>query len=121
MSRVVGAGALGASAAERAQSVVAQRPAGPLRGNPPTASQNVAGNGEFMGRRADVVAGVVQHQVFEMHQLAVDPQRGAGVSKMGSFDPSAPHVGTGNTLVEPRQGAASLGDGQQQGGQWQLG
>ncbi len=39
-----------------------------------------------MGRGADVVAGVVQHQVLEVDELAIDPQRGAGIGKMGAFE-----------------------------------
>jgi hypothetical protein len=32
----------------------------------------------------------LQRQIFETHQLAVDPQRGAGVGKMASFDLALP-------------------------------
>ncbi|MDX0567898.1 hypothetical protein GOL81_30720 [Sinorhizobium medicae] len=43
-----------------------------------------------MGWRADVVAGVVKHQVLEMDEFAVDPQRRRGIGEMGSFDPALP-------------------------------
>lgn len=42
------------------------------------------------GSGTDVGAGVVQDYVLEMHAFAVDPQRGAGVGKMRSLDPSFP-------------------------------
>lgn len=58
---------------------------GRLRCDAPAAAQHVAGDGEFVGRGADVVAGGVQHQVLEVDEFAIDPQRGAGV---GEVDPS---------------------------------
>ncbi|WP_411741784.1 hypothetical protein [Sinorhizobium medicae] len=35
-----------------------------------------------MRRGADVVAGIVQHEILEVDELAVDPQRGAGIGKV---------------------------------------
>lgn len=61
----------------------AQRPAGHLRSYSSAGFQDAAGDGQLMGWRPDVEAGVVQHEVFEMHQLAADPQRSARVGKMG--------------------------------------
>lgn len=35
-----------------------------------------------MGRCADILCGVVKNEVLEMDELAVDPQRGAGIGKV---------------------------------------
>lgn len=49
------------------------------------------------------MAGVVQDKVFEMDELAVDPERGAGVCEMGSFNPAGSYLGTGDPLIETRE------------------
>ncbi|SEI19721.1 hypothetical protein SAMN05216228_104923 [Rhizobium tibeticum] len=41
-------------------------------------------------RRADIFRGVVQDEVLEMDELAVDPQRGAGIGEMRWFVSVAP-------------------------------
>ena len=38
-----------------------------------------------MGWCANIGPGVVEHKVFEMNKLAVNPERGAGVCKMTAF------------------------------------
>lgn len=50
----------------------------------------------------------MEDEVFEMDEFAVDPQRGAGVSEMGSFDPALSDRRTGDALVQTRQGDASV-------------
>ena len=42
--------------------------------------------GQLVGRGADVHAGVVEHEVVEVDQFAVEPQTGAGVGKVGAGD-----------------------------------
>jgi len=59
-----------------------------VRYNAPTGAKNVAGDCQLVGRRANIAGGIVKYKVLEMDQLAVDPQRGAGIGKMGSFDPA---------------------------------
>jgi hypothetical protein len=49
------------------------------------------------------VADVVQHQVLELDEFAIDPQRGAGVGKMHAFDPALDHRRAGDALVVPEQ------------------
>jgi hypothetical protein len=100
--------------AKAAQTVGTQRPARRLRCDPSAGFQDVAGDGQLMGRRADVGAGVMQHQVLEMHEFAVDPQRGAGVGKMRSFDPALTDRRTGDPLVKPGQGRAGVRNRSQQ-------
>lgn len=48
--------------------------------------QDVAGDGQFMGRGAAVRAGVVQNQTVEMDQFTIDPQRGAGIGEVRALE-----------------------------------
>jgi hypothetical protein len=43
-------------------------------------------SGELMGGAADVLLGIVQHEVLKMHELAFEPQGGAGVQEVGAGD-----------------------------------
>jgi hypothetical protein len=69
------------------------------------------GAGQRVGRGADVHFGVVQHEVLEPHELAVERQAGQGVGEMGPRDPAFADGARPETLVEP--GEAILG-----GGEW---
>lgn len=62
-----------------AETVCRQRSAGWLPSNSPAGAQHVAGDCQLVSGRAEVVAGILQHKVFEVDELAVDPKRGAGV------------------------------------------
>ena len=59
-----------------------------------------------MGRRADITQAVVEHQVFEMHELAVDPQRGAGIGELRPFEEARADRRAGNALVETGERSA---------------
>ncbi len=50
--------------------------------NLPSGAQDGMGDGQFVGGRADIEAGVMQDEILEMHEFAVDPQRGDGVGKI---------------------------------------
>lgn len=60
-----------------------------------------------MGRGLGVEARVVQHEVFE---VAVDPQQGAGVSEVSSFEDAGAGGGAGDTLVDAGQRRGGIGD-----------
>ena len=91
-----------------------------LRGDPPAGPEDIAGDGQLVGRRADVGAAVVQHQVLEMDEFAVEPQRGASVSKMGAREKAGADGGAGDALVETGKCDAG-GEGRfQQRLQWQF-
>ncbi len=79
--------------------------AGSLAGDAPAGFQNIAGDGQFVGEGADVAGGVVQHQVFEVDEFAVDRQRSAGIAKMGSFDPPSP---TGERAMRSSRHASTM-------------
>lgn len=61
-----------------------------------------------MGGCADVSESVVEDEVFEVDEFAIDPKGGAGVGKVFPFEPSAADGGAGDALVETREGAAGV-------------
>jgi hypothetical protein len=73
---------------ERPKPVGGKSPAGELRGNAPAGAQHVAGDCQLVGGCANISDIVMEDEVFEMDQFAVDPQRGTGVGEMGPFYPS---------------------------------
>lgn len=52
---------------------------------------------------------IMQDEVLDMDELAIDPQRGAGIGEMHALDPSLTDRGAGNSLVEARQGRSRIG------------
>ena len=50
-------------------------------GDAAAGAQHGMGAGELVGRGADVHAGVVENEIFEVDELALQPQAGAGVGK----------------------------------------
>ncbi|MNV41024.1 hypothetical protein D3C71_1326460 [compost metagenome] len=78
-------------------------PAGWLGGDPPAGSQYVTSDCQLMGRCANIPRGVMEDEVFEMDELAVDPERRTGVGELGALDPSLTHRRTGDALVQTRQ------------------
>lgn len=100
---------LGTGPAQAVQASRALRPTGLLRRNTPARPHHAAGNGELMGRGANIVAGVMQHEVFEVDQLAIDPERGASVGKTHALKPARPHRRSCDPRVEPRQRDTCVG------------
>src|SRR3954447_22317967 len=66
-----------------------------------------------MGRCADVHASVVENQIFEVDQLAFQPQTGARVSIMCARNPAVADRALGQAFVEP--GKRVLRDGERLG------
>jgi hypothetical protein len=54
-----------------------------------------------VGRGANVGAGIVEDEVLEMHEFAVEPQRGAGIGKFLAFQEAGADRRSGDALVEP--------------------
>ena len=52
---------------------------------------------------ADVHAGVVQHEVLQMDELALEPERGGGIGEMCPRDPAVTDGARSQPLVEPCQ------------------
>jgi len=59
-----------------------QRPPRRLAGHAPAGAQHVAGDGEFVGGRAGIAKGVVEDEVFEVDELAIDPEGCAGIGEV---------------------------------------
>ena len=76
--------------------------------------------GELVGRGADVHVGVVQDEVFEVDELALEPERGGRVGEMLALDKAVAHRRTGQPLVEARQNLGRARDRPDQGVQGQI-
>ena len=76
--------------------------------------------GELVGRRADVHVGVVQDQVLEVDELALEPERGGRVGKVLALDKTVAHRRAGQPLVEARQNLGRARDRPDQGLQGQI-
>ena len=71
--------------------------------------------GEFVGRGADVHVSVVQDEVFEMDELALQPERRGRIGKMLALDKTLADGRAGQALVEPRQSLGRACDRPEQG------
>ena len=69
--------------------------------------------GQLMGRGADVHVGVVEHEVVEVDQFAVEPQAGRGIGEVGARDPPLADRAFGEPLIEA--GERVLGGGERAG------
>ena len=56
--------------------------------------------GEFVGRGADVHAGVVQDEVLEVDEFALEPQCGGRVGEVLALDKTVADRRAGQPLVE---------------------
>ena len=93
--------ALPAPAAQAGEPGRRQRPVGFGVGDAAAGAQHGMGPGELMGRGANVHVGVVEHEVVEVDQLAVEPQAGRGVGEVGAGDKAGADRAFGEPLVEP--------------------
>ena len=92
---------------------MSHRAQGPLRrgaGNPAAGPQHRLGARQRMGRRMDIHAGVMQHQVLEADELAGEPEAGAGVLEMGPADKTLGDRARPDALIEA--GERILGGGE---------
>lgn len=94
---------------QRPKTVGRKRPIRQLGGDASAGAQDVAGNGKFVGGGADIAGGVVEDEVFEMNELTVDPERGAGIGKLAAFEEAGADRRAGDALVETRQRDAGCG------------
>jgi len=69
----------------------------------PACTQHIAGDRQLIARRASIFGSVVQDEVLEIGKLAVDPQRGAGISKMDTLEEVRAHRRPRNPLVQVRR------------------
>jgi len=90
-----------------------QRPVGFFRGDAAAGAQDDMGAGELVGGGADVHASVMENQIFEVDELAVQPQAGSGVGEVGAGDKTGADRAVGEAFVEPGEGI--LGGGERPG------
>jgi hypothetical protein len=79
-----------------------------LADDPPASAQDVAGDRQFMGRCANIPRGVVQDEVFEVDEFAIDPQRGAGIGEVLPLEEAASDRRARNPLIETGEGNAGV-------------
>ena len=65
-----------------------------------TGFQDVAGDGEFVGGCADVAECIMQDEVLEMDEFAIDPERGVRVEEMRALEKAPTDGRTGDALIE---------------------
>jgi hypothetical protein len=68
------------------------------------------GSRQLMAGAADVLLGIVQHEVLKMDQLAFEPQGGASVQEVGAGDEAFADRAFAQPLVEPRQRVLGRGE-----------
>ncbi|CEG10444.1 hypothetical protein BN961_03884 [Afipia felis] len=90
-------------APQRVESAGGQRPVGFFAGDAPSRAQHGVGAGELVGRGADVHAGIVENEILQMDEFALQPQSGAGVGEVRSADPPVADWALGQPLVEARE------------------
>jgi hypothetical protein len=71
------------------------------------------GTSQLKGRSADVHAGVVENEVIEVDERALEPQTGMGVGEVAPGGPAGADRAPGKALVEP--GGRILGGGERAG------
>ena len=57
-----------------------------------------------MGGCANILRGVVEDEVFEMHKFAVDPEGRTGIGEVGALNPALTDRRAGDALVQTREG-----------------
>ena len=108
----------------RRRSRHAGRTSRPDKAQPGSPARSAAGDQRAMrphrrhAGRAGIHARVMQHQVFEMGEIALEPDAGAGVAEVAAGQPSLADAAGPQPLVEPRNGVLGLGDGAEKGRQY---
>jgi len=69
-----------------------------------------------MRRRAQIHLDIVQDEVFQVDELAGEPQAGAGVMKMGAGAKTVANRAGAQSFVEAGEGVLGLGDRDQEFG-----
>jgi hypothetical protein len=100
---------LAVSAAKGCKTLRAQ---GPVRGgsrDSPAGAENGPGKGHLVRRRADVHAGIVEDEVRDGHELAVEKEARAGVRKIAPADKAVADRTCPQALVEPSERVLGFG------------
>jgi hypothetical protein len=86
-----------------------------LGGDAPACAQDVAGDCQFVGGCANILRGVVEDEIFEMDEFAVDPEGRAGIGEVGALDPPLADRRAGDALIQTRERNASIESRSDQG------
>jgi len=89
---------------QAAKTVWGQGPAGGMRSDATAGFQDVASDRQFVGGGADIASGVMENEVFEMDEFAVDPEGRTGISEVGALNPALTDRRAGDALVKTGQG-----------------
>ncbi|MNY67390.1 hypothetical protein D3C86_2049670 [compost metagenome] len=65
--------------------------------------QDVAGDGEFVGRCADISKRIMQDEVLKMDEFAIDPERGMRFQEMGALEKALTDRRASNALIQARE------------------
>ena len=85
-----------------------------MGGDAASCLQDVAGDGEFVGGRADISKRVMQDEVIEMNEFTVDPERRMRFQEMRALEKALTDRRTGDALIETGERDGGLGDRPQQ-------
>ena len=85
-----------------------------MGGDATTGFQDVAGDGEFVGRCANIAKRIMQDEVLEMDEFTIDPKRGMRVEEMRALEKAPTDGRTGDALVKTGKRDGGLGDRPQQ-------
>ncbi len=69
----------------------------------PSPKMPLRNTSQLVGGCANIHRSVVEDEVFQVDEFAVDPQRGAGVGEMRALGPSWPDMRSGHALVQTRK------------------
>lgn len=81
-----------------------------MGGDAASGFQDVAGDGEFVGGCADVAERIMQYEVFQMNEFAIDPERGMRVAEMRALEKAPTDGRTGDALVETGKSDPRVGN-----------
>lgn len=85
-----------------------------MGGNASAGFQDVAGDGEFVGGRANVAKRVMEDEVFEMDEFAIDPERGVRVKEMRALEKAIADGRAGDALIKAGKRDGGVGNWPQQ-------
>lgn len=88
---------------QRADAVGRERPAGEMGSDAPAGAQHVVGDCQFVGGCANISDIVVEDEVFEVDEFAVDPEGRTGIGEVGALNPALTDRRTGDALVQTSQ------------------
>ena len=81
-----------------------------MGGDASSGFQDVAGDSEFVGRCADISKRIMQDEVLEMDEFAIDPERGMRLEEMRALEKTLTNRGTGDALVKTGERDPCLGN-----------